>query len=283
MDKRNEVNAQNGLDPDLAELLDIEEAEPVAEPAPAPEADHSGSRTFIPCSPRKGRRRRRPRSVDPTKARFPTIIEIQEEPKPFFQDKDFYKKVLTGEGDEGNRVHELLGKYMKAEDPEEKSKCRAQLISAFWELGSRIAYRAGVGLIMPKRLLLRFGILSPGFLTPELRDMVSRIIYENKTGEPVWYVDEWLERISKGLVRPSTADEVKHEGQGHGPEDPRRSGEEEGAAGQRVHDPQGKDLAARRTGNACFAARWTYSPATSATRTTAASRPASTRHRSRRS
>ena len=101
---------------------------------------------------------------------------------------------------------------MKAEDPEEKSKFRAQLISAFWELGGRVAYRAGRDLILPKRLLLRFGILSPGFLTPELRDMVSRIVYENTTGEPVYYVDEWLERIAKGLVRPSTVDEVKAEG-----------------------------------------------------------------------
>ncbi len=111
-----------------------------------------------------------------------------------------------------SRLHDLLGKYMKAEDPEEKSKFRAQLISAFWELGSRIAYRVGRELIMPKRLLLRFGILSPGFLSPELQDMVSRIIYENTTGEPVYYVDEWLERISKGLVRPSTTDEVKTKG-----------------------------------------------------------------------
>ena len=122
---------------------------------------------------------------------------------------DFYKKVLSGESDEGTRLHELLGKYMKAEDPEEKSKYRAQLISAFWELGARIAYRTGRELILPKRLLIRFGILSPGFLTPELQDMVSRIIDENSTGEPVYYVDEWLERISRGLVRPSTTDEVK--------------------------------------------------------------------------
>ena len=101
---------------------------------------------------------------------------------------------------------------MKAEDPEEKSKYRAQLISAFWELGARVAYRAGRELIMPKRLLLRFGILSPGFLSPELQDMVSRIVYENPHGEPVYYVDEWLERISRGLVRPSTTDEVKTKG-----------------------------------------------------------------------
>jgi hypothetical protein len=214
MDKRNEGNAQNGLDPDLAELLDIEEAEPVAEASPehAAGGDRSGEPDFHTLFAEEKPKEKKTDDVDPSKVRFPTIIEIQENPKPFFQDKDFYKKVLAGEGDEGSRVHDLLGKYMKAEDPEEKSKCRAQLISAFWELGSRIAYRAGVGLILPKRLLLRFGILSPGFLTPELRDMVSRIIHENKTGEPFWYVDEWLERISKGLVRPSTADEVKQKG-----------------------------------------------------------------------
>ena len=101
---------------------------------------------------------------------------------------------------------------MKAEDPEEKSHARAQLISAFWELGNKLALRSGHEMIMPKRLFLRFGILTPNFLTPELRDMVSRIIFENKTGESVWYVDEWLDRISKGQVRPSTADEVKQKG-----------------------------------------------------------------------
>ncbi len=212
MDTRNEGNGQNGLDPDLAELLEIEEAEPVPVVAPAAGAERAGEPDFHTLFSEEKPVEKKTDDVDPTKVRFPTIIQIQEDPKPYFQDKDFYKKVLTGEGDEGNRVHELLGKYMKAEDPEEKSKFRAQLISAFWELGSKIAYRAGVGLIMPKRLLLRFGILSPGFLTPELRDMVSRIIYENKAGEPVYYVDEWLERISKGLVRPSAADEVKQKG-----------------------------------------------------------------------
>jgi hypothetical protein len=203
MDNGKEAPAQNGLDPDIAELLDIEEAEPVSEPAPSGEPDFHT--LFSDEKPRP----RQIEEIDTTKARFPTIIKIQEDPKPFFQDKDFYKKVLTGEGEEGTRVHDLLGKYMKAEDPEEKSKYRAQLISAFWELGSRVAYRAGRELIMPKRLLLRFGILSPGFLSAELQDLISRIVYENTTGEPVYYADEWLERISKGLVRPSTTDEVK--------------------------------------------------------------------------
>ncbi len=218
MDKGKEAPAQNGLDPDLAELLEIEEAQPVVEPAQPATGEPDGEPDFhtLFADEKPKEKPIATETVDPTKVRFPTIIKIQDDPKPYFQDKEYYKKVLAGEGEEGTRLHELLGKYMKAEDPEEKSKCRAQLISAFWELGSKIAYRTGHGLIMPKRLLMRFGILSPGFLSPELQDMVSRIIYENTTGEPVYYVDEWLERISKGLVRPSTVDEIKQKGKDTG-------------------------------------------------------------------
>ncbi len=198
---------ENGLDPDIAELLEIEQ-EPATPAAPEGEA-RPGEPDFHTLFADEKPVALQAEQVDTTKVRFPTIIKIQEDPKPFFQDKEFYKKVLTGEGDEGTRVHDLLGKYMKAEDPEEKSKFRAQLISAFWDLGTRIALRSGRDLIMPKRLLLRFGILSPGFMTPELQDLVSRVIYENTTGEPIWYADEWLERIAHGQVRPSTVDEVK--------------------------------------------------------------------------
>ena len=152
-------------------------------------------------------------AVDTTKTKFPAITKIQDEPKPYFQDKDYYKKVLTGEGEEGTRLHELLGKYMKADDPEEKSKFRAQLISAFWELGGRVAYRAGRELILPKRLLMRFGILSPGF-SPRAPGHGLPHRATRTLGEPVYYVDEWLERISKGLVRPSTVDETKQKGGG---------------------------------------------------------------------
>ena len=217
MDKGKEAPAQKGLDADLAALLKIEADEPAAEPSAPPQRTRgdTGEPDFHTLFS-EDRPRQQAEAVDTTKTRFPSITKLQEDPKPFFQDKDFYKKVLTGEGEEGTRLHELLGKYMKAEDHEEKSKYRSQLISAFWELGSRVAYRAGRDLSLPKRLMVRFGILSPGFLSPELQDMVSRIVYENSTGEPVYYVDEWLERVSKGLVRPSTTDEVKQKGKDTG-------------------------------------------------------------------
>ena len=212
-----EAPAQNGLDPDVASLLGIEQPEPVVETAPEPAGDMSGEPDFGTLfADEKKSGAKIVDNLETTRQKFPSVSKYQDEPRPYFQDKEYYKKVLSGEGEEGTRLHDLLGKYMKAEDPEEKSHVRAQLISAYWELGAKIAYRAGRGLLEPKRLLLRFGLLSPGFLTPELRDMVSRIPFENTIGEPVWYVDEWLERISKGLVRPSTVDEVKQKGKDSG-------------------------------------------------------------------
>jgi hypothetical protein len=217
MNSKKEAPAQNGLDPDVASLLGIEQPEPAVEPAPEPAEDHSGEPDFGTLfAEEKAAGGKSAEAVDATRQRFPSITKFQDNPRPYFQDKEYYKKVLAGEGEEGTRLHELLGKYMKAEDPEEKSHVRAQLITSYWELAARVAHRVGRGLLEPKRLLLRFGILSPGFLTPELRDMVSRIVYENATGEPVWYVDEWLERIARGLVRPSTVDEVKQKGKDGG-------------------------------------------------------------------
>ena len=116
MDKRNDPDEQKGLDPDIASLLDIEEAEPAPEIADGPD--------FHTLFTEEKPQAKQAEEVDLTKARFPTIIKIQEDHKPYFQDKDFYRKVLAGEGEEGTRVHDLLGKYMKAEDPEEKSHFR---------------------------------------------------------------------------------------------------------------------------------------------------------------
>jgi hypothetical protein len=213
MNDKNGSAAPNGLDPDLAELLEIEQAAPVEEPPAYSREPVAGEPDFHTLFAEEKQQAVKAEAVDTSRARFDVPVKIDEEPKPFFQDKDYYKKLLAGEGEEGPRLHDLLGKYMKAEDPEEKSHLRSQLISAFWELGNKIAFRTG-RLDIPKRLFLRFGILSPGFLTPELRDMVSRVIFDNKTGEPFWYVDEWLERIAKGQVRPSSVDEVKQKGAG---------------------------------------------------------------------
>ena len=213
MSDNKEKPQPDGLDPDIAELLQMEMPQ-ADERSGADTGDQAaeGGPEFTEIFVDEKEAPQQTIVVDGTKKSFDVIARLQEEPKPFFQDPEYYKSVLAGEGDPGQRVHEILAKYMKTEDPEEKSTQRAKLITAFQELGSSIAARAGGELSLPKRLLLRFGILSPGFLTTELRDMVSRIVFQNQTGEPVWYIDEWLQMISKGQVRPSSTDEVKQKG-----------------------------------------------------------------------
>jgi hypothetical protein len=201
MNKANGGSPSNGLDPDIAQLLSIDKPEEPADDGPDFHTLFAEEREAV----------QKPADVvvDPSRRKFQQVKRLEEEPKPWFQDKDFYKKVLAGEGEAATRVHDLLGKYMKATDTEQKSHFRSQLISAFWELGSSISGKAGSPLPVPKKLLLRFGVLSPGFLSAEVRDMVSRIVADNKTGEPVYYLDEWLERIAAGQIRPSSTDEVK--------------------------------------------------------------------------
>jgi hypothetical protein len=38
---------------------------------------------------------------------------------------------------------------------------------------------------------------------------MSRVIFDNSSGEPIFYLDEWLEKIGSGVIRPSSTDEVK--------------------------------------------------------------------------
>jgi hypothetical protein len=147
--------------------------------------------------------------VDLSKKSFDIQTVFEEKPKPFFRDKNYYKNLLADQGEIGRRVHQLLTQFATAKDPKDKSVFRARLTTAYWELAGRIAARVSPNMPVPRRLLLRFGILSPTLISNEQRDMMSRIIFENKSDEPIHYLDEWLIKIAQGSARPSATDEVK--------------------------------------------------------------------------
>jgi hypothetical protein len=147
--------------------------------------------------------------VDTSRKTFEFQTRLEEAPKPFFQDKNYYKKLLAGFSEAGKRVHELLTQFAATEDPQQKSVFRARLVTAFWELATQVAARVSANMPIPQRLLLRFGILSPTMISEEQRAMLSRIVLENRTGEPVHYTDEWLLKIAQGSVNASATDEVK--------------------------------------------------------------------------
>ena len=150
------------------------------------------------------------------KTKFAEITKFEEAPKPYFSDKDYYKVVLSGEGEISQKVHTLLSSFLKATDPKDKLMCRERLTVAYWQLGGSIAGKISSSLPVPKKLLLRFGVLLQTLIDKDQRLLLSKIIEENNTGEPVFYIDEWLSKVSVGEVNPSTVDETKKGPKGGG-------------------------------------------------------------------
>ncbi|MFP4375804.1 MAG: hypothetical protein ACLFP4_02065 [Spirochaetales bacterium] len=147
--------------------------------------------------------------IDMSVKSFQRPTKLEDDPKPVFNDKNYYKIALTGEGEPSKRVHTLLGQFLQATDPQDRSMHRSRLIPAYWELFRSIAGKITSGLPEPKRMLLRFGMLLPTMVSPEQRTMLSKVILDNQTNEPIFYVDEWLKAVSRGQINVSATDETK--------------------------------------------------------------------------
>ena len=186
------------LDPDIADLMGITATTQTQKP------EFSVLFTEEARLEQKG-----PDDVNLSKKSFDIQTKLEEKPKPYFKDKNYYKNLLADEGETARRAHQLLTQFATAKDPKDKSVYRARLTTAYWELAQRVAAKISLHMPLPKRLLLRFGILSPTLISVEQRDVISRIVFANKPDEPIHYVDEWLTKIAQGSIRPSATDEVK--------------------------------------------------------------------------
>ncbi|MCL2294925.1 MAG: hypothetical protein FWC36_08695 [Spirochaetes bacterium] len=143
------------------------------------------------------------------KEKFVEITKFEQDPKPYFNDKDYYKIALSGEGEISQKVHSLLSDFLKITDPKEKLTYRERFIVAYWQLAASIAGKCGKPLPVPKKMLLRFGVLLQTLINKDQRLMLSSVIEDNDTGEPIFYVDEWLSKIAAGEINPSVTDETK--------------------------------------------------------------------------
>lgn len=140
---------------------------------------------------------------------MPTKFEA-ETAADYFSDSEYYKKALTGEGEEAQKVHDLLSKYLRTRDPKDRGVYRQQLIPTYWYLAATMAlHSASQSAPLPKRLAVRFGALLPSLLSPELRDVIQRVIFPKEIEEPIYYVDEWMAAVATGQIKASATDEVK--------------------------------------------------------------------------
>ncbi len=141
---------------------------------------------------------------------FPEIPKYYEsEPLLSFEDPDYYKKVLSGEGEKAQRLHGILQRYIAAKDPKDRGVFRMQIINAYWDFLAGVAAKSVSKIVDAKTFALRFGLLHPTFLTKDQRDLLATVVRDNDLGVSVYYLDEWLKSVGTGSVKPSSTDEVR--------------------------------------------------------------------------
>jgi hypothetical protein len=188
------------MDPEVADLIGLDESDD------APDDTPGFSELFGEPLPDDNNDVTTP---DLTSKGFTRPQKTEQAPKPYFSDKEYYKTILTGEGDISKKVHSLLGSFLNAKDSQDRSMYRGKLIPAYWQLAEGIAGKLSRDIPLPKRLCIRFGVLLPTMISAEQRDILSRVIMENATGEPIHYVDEWIVLVARGRVNASATDETK--------------------------------------------------------------------------
>ena len=195
--------SQKEMDPELASLLGIDEQED------STSVDYSDLFDEIEFDENKESKSAKKGEQAPRDT-FPDVTKrFSENPHNYFNDPNYYKTALSGEGDIAQRVHATLQKYLGAKDPKDRSVYRQQLLMPFWEFLSRVGKKAHGKLPPPKKFLLRFGIFHPGLLKPETREFFAKVVLENELKQPVYYMDEWLKAVVTSEIRPSTTDEAK--------------------------------------------------------------------------
>ena len=202
----------DGLDPEIAALL--AQSGGAASDAPAesdsafsfdsPTDDSSSSSSSSASS-------KSIHEVDLSRREFAPIEKfISDTPYETFNDTKYYKTALTGENQSAQRVHQVLSKYLTCQDPKDRAVYRQQIVTAYWELlRGMVGKMAYPDTPMPKKMLVRFGVLLPSLFRQESKDYFSRVFVENRENEPIMYVDEWFKEIASGRMGNSATDEKK--------------------------------------------------------------------------
>ena len=194
---------QGEMDPDIAALLGTAVGKgPSRDNTPPPDFNSIFHENIEPAPEIPG--------VDLNAESFPKIEKRFEAiPHKFFDDPNYYKSALNGEGDIAQRVHNILQKYLNVKDPKDRGVYRQQFITAYWDYLSSVAKKAPTKIPESKKFLLRYGILHPTLLDAETRNLFSKIVTNNDYNVPVYYLDEWLKAVGTGVVRNSQTDEVR--------------------------------------------------------------------------
>ncbi len=158
-----------------------------------------------------GDKRRDASEVDLTLTGFETVEKFfSDKPHSLFDSAEFYKIVLKGEGEESQRLHNSLTKFLTTTDAKDRTVFRQQVESAYWNFVGNLVKKIAAGTASKeKQYAIRYGLVLPTLLTSAQKDIFSKIIDENTHCEAVYYLDEWFREIGAGKINPSSTDEVR--------------------------------------------------------------------------
>ena len=206
----------DGLDPEIAALLANSGGNDSAGDAPADDADvmtldSPSAADSAGFSGSASASRKSIHEVDLSRKEFAPIEKfVNDTPSDVFNDTKYYKTALTGENQSAQRVHQVLSKYLTCQDPKDRAVYRQQIVTAYWELlRGMVGKMAFPDTPMPKRMMVRFGVLLPSLFRQESKEYFSKVFVENRESEPVMYVDEWFKEIAAGRMGNSATDEKK--------------------------------------------------------------------------
>ena len=205
----------DGLDPEIAALLSQSGSSAPADDSPieadAYSFDSPSSGSSISSSGSSSNSNKSVHDVDLSKKEFAPIEKfVMDTPSDVYNDTKYYKTCLTGENQSAQRVHQVLSKYLTCQDPKDRAVYRQQIVTAYWELlRGMVGKMAYPDTPMPKKMLVRFGVLLPSLFKQETKEFFSKVFYENREAEPIMYVDEWFKEIASGRMNNSATDEKK--------------------------------------------------------------------------
>ncbi|MBP5328780.1 MAG: hypothetical protein J6Y75_02650 [Spirochaetaceae bacterium] len=199
------------LDPEIAALLSEADSNGSPAPSSAPPADTSFLGADFDFPDDEDSKKPIANSVDLTVTQFKPIEKFfSDTPHKVFDDPNYYKIALSGESDIAKRLHATLTKYLTCTDPKDRTVYRQQLYSIYYEFIKSVAPKlASLTVAKPKKYLVRYGLVLPSLFTPEQKQLFATVIDENISGEPVYYLDEWLHNISTGQMTLSATDEAR--------------------------------------------------------------------------
>ena len=194
------------LDPDIAAILSSAENY-----ASQSALELSFSKNSEPMDDEQSSKKKSIHNVDLSVKEFAPITKFTNDtPSDVFNDTKYYKIALTGENQSAQRVHQVLSKYLTCQDPKDRAVYRQQIVTAYWELlRGMVGKMNNPNVPMPKRMLVRFGVLLPSLFKQESKEFFSKIFVENIEREPILYVDEWFNEIASGRMGNSATDEKR--------------------------------------------------------------------------